>query len=160
MLHTLTTIKVQHCAYIVTSFSSSSPFTSLSSSSTAQSGLSGSLWAKVDKILGLAKQTLTELSVCGLSGCGAHWVGVAWVEDKDIGLEPAPTPMPYWNGCPPQKKNKGLREADWTAAGKRLLLGAEETIFSSSPIAGDIYPMVIRHRQPLLPLTQQLLTFF
>ena len=105
------------------------------------------------------KQTLTELSVCGLSGCGALWMGVAWVEDKDIGLEPAPTPMPYWNGCPsPPPKKK--------AAGKQtglllvLLLGAEETIFSSSPIAGDIYPMVIRHRQPLLPLTQQLLTFF
>ena len=28
---------------------------------------------------------------------------------------------------------KGRMEADWTAAGKRLLLAAEETIFSISP---------------------------
>ena len=60
--------------------------------------------------------------------------------------------------CPAHPR-KCRREADGTAAANRLLLAAEEQYSVYSPIAGDVYPMGIYHRQPLLPLTQQLLTF-
>ena len=53
------------------------------------------------------------------------------MEEKDIGLEPEPLPCHTGMGCPPLPR-KGRREADWTAAAERILLAAEETIFSIS----------------------------
>ena len=65
------------------------------------------------------------------------WV-LHWVDEKDIGLEPEPPPT-----------QKGCREADWTAAAERLLLAAEETIFSISPHRWQH----LRHGHPSPPTT-------
>ena len=71
----------------------------------------------------------SSLGGCCMSGGDRHW------------LTAYTPPMPYWNGVPPSPRPnppppwKGRREANWSAAAKRLLLAAEETIFSILPAA-------------------------
>ena len=151
MLHTLTTVKVQH------------RFCFLHHSHHYRHHLQhnqdlGSLWAKVDKMLGLATTQAdfdrvvsvwptwqwSSLGGCCMNGGERHWLTACTPSHAILG----------WGAPPPER-----------AAGKQtrlLLLSAyskeqKKPYSVFSPIAGDIYPIGIR---PLLPLTHQLLTLF